>query len=615
MAEIDLNLFNDINIQSSSAASTDPTSLLSGNLGPTQTFLAGTTNDQTSSKSMSENLGKILETAAPTTTATATATATPTTTTANNKETSYHTSSDNQTEPSFFSSIFGNNDSYKNENNKSHVNENPKIVQLNSTTANNNSNIQNSPVLIPPPPRKMMNQQTGNLSTGLTNVSDAQSEQSFLTSTNTDMNNQNNNYCNRVNHNNSNSNNNNYNNNINNNDNSSFVNNVPLGSDEERKLKQKFILKLQAMKRAGVPVTEFTMNDSIEDIREEFQLLASQKRLEQSITIQRAFLMVIVSGIEYLNTAFDPLNINLSGWSTEVNNEMFKYDTIFEDLHEMYEEKLKVHPLVMLSGAIMLSAVQYAAQHSSDPTYIDGRNRQASFTNTGTTFMSNMANMMGFKNMFGSQGSEQMKSSQVKTPKDAQPRQQEAYMNTSEEQEREQQLRAQLSQQSRSQQSQQLRTQQSQQPRTQQSQQLQQPRSYLPHQENLQNNTRQYAHNSKNSVPSDEIMKTVDNIIAEMPSNRNLQSKIKPSSMPRVPTGHVIGSSGVNFGAPVGAPVGASVGSDMIGRSGPSPPTNKNVLPTSAPGSRGSKKTKVPNSITGSNGTYSSRNRSIDITL
>ena len=43
-----------------------------------------------------------------------------------------------------------------------------------------------------------------------------------------------------------------------------------------------------------------------------------------------------LTGLEFLNNKVDPFAIQLDGWSESVNENIFDYDEIFEELHLKY---------------------------------------------------------------------------------------------------------------------------------------------------------------------------------------------------------------------------------------------------------------------------------------
>ena len=66
-------------------------------------------------------------------------------------------------------------------------------------------------------------------------------------------------------------------------------------------------------------------------------------------------MLIAVTGIEFLNTRFDPFDIKLEGWSESVHEGISDYDDVFEELHEKYQSKSNMPPelklLFMLAGS------------------------------------------------------------------------------------------------------------------------------------------------------------------------------------------------------------------------------------------------------------------------
>jgi hypothetical protein len=91
-------------------------------------------------------------------------------------------------------------------------------------------------------------------------------------------------------------------------------------------------------------------------MRAEYHRVLREKEVDASIRFQRKMLMAFVTGIEFLNTRFDPFDIKLDGWSEQVNENVNDYDDIFEELHDKYKSTgSKMAPelrlLMSLSGS------------------------------------------------------------------------------------------------------------------------------------------------------------------------------------------------------------------------------------------------------------------------
>jgi hypothetical protein len=114
------------------------------------------------------------------------------------------------------------------------------------------------------------------------------------------------------------------------------------------------------MKELGMPVSKtYTMSSSYEDVKHEFHHLKSQRDLQNSVKFQRKMMMAVVTGVEFLNTKFDPFDVKLDGWSESVHENSDEYDDIFEELHEKYKEKAKMAPEMRLFLSIAGSAFMF----------------------------------------------------------------------------------------------------------------------------------------------------------------------------------------------------------------------------------------------------------------
>lgn len=70
--------------------------------------------------------------------------------------------------------------------------------------------------------------------------------------------------------------------------------------------------------------------------------------------------MGIVSGLEWISTdLIEDSGIELKGWSGSVMTSLDDYDGVFEELYDLYGDKVKVHPVVKLVYMVGASAAVY----------------------------------------------------------------------------------------------------------------------------------------------------------------------------------------------------------------------------------------------------------------
>jgi len=129
-----------------------------------------------------------------------------------------------------------------------------------------------------------------------------------------------------------------------------------LTPEQESQKKAEALTLLERMDRKGVGGAKMTAANSLDDITAEVAKRKDSKGLESSIRFQRSMLTTVTSGMEFLNSRYDPLGVHLDGWSEQVNENVEDYDEIFEELYDKYKDKSKVAPEVRLIMSLGLSA-------------------------------------------------------------------------------------------------------------------------------------------------------------------------------------------------------------------------------------------------------------------
>ena len=146
--------------------------------------------------------------------------------------------------------------------------------------------------------------------------------------------------------------------------------------EQEKKEKIEHLTKLQRLEQKGFPVSKrFTMDNSLEEMKQEYLRLVDARNLEGSIRFQRQALMSVVTGVQYLNGRFDPFDLKLDGWSESVHENVEDFDEIFEELYDKYKERGKMPPearLVMaLAGSGFMCHVSNTFLRSRMPSMDD----------------------------------------------------------------------------------------------------------------------------------------------------------------------------------------------------------------------------------------------------
>jgi hypothetical protein len=126
--------------------------------------------------------------------------------------------------------------------------------------------------------------------------------------------------------------------------------------EEEKKEKIDLINKLGRLEKKGFPVSrKFTLDNSLDEIKTEFDRLVDARQLENSIKFQRQMMMGLVTGLEMMNEKINPLDWKLDGWSESVHENVEDFDEVFEELYDKYKGKGNTPPearlLFMLAGS------------------------------------------------------------------------------------------------------------------------------------------------------------------------------------------------------------------------------------------------------------------------
>lgn len=141
-----------------------------------------------------------------------------------------------------------------------------------------------------------------------------------------------------------------------------FVGNPDKPVEQKETLRERFsyLRKLEDLEAKGVKLTKrYSMESSLEEMKGEYENIVAEKEKANNVKFQGKMLMACITGIEFLNSKFDPFDIKLDGWAEQFSENITDYDEIFAELHEKYRNKAKLAPelklLFQLGGsAIML---------------------------------------------------------------------------------------------------------------------------------------------------------------------------------------------------------------------------------------------------------------------
>ena len=123
----------------------------------------------------------------------------------------------------------------------------------------------------------------------------------------------------------------------------------PLSKEEELKEKFKYLRKLEDLEKKGVSLSKrYNMDTNLNEMIGEYETIIAEKERSNSIKFQGKMMMACITGLEFLNSKFDPFDIKLDGWGEQINENIDEYDEIFAELHEKYKSKASLAPELKL---------------------------------------------------------------------------------------------------------------------------------------------------------------------------------------------------------------------------------------------------------------------------
>lgn len=185
--------------------------------------------------------------------------------------------------------------------------------------------------------------------------------------------------------------------------------------DDINKEKSELLYQFDRMEKKGIKLPRmFTMDSSLDDMQSTYDRMKRDREMDASVQFQKKMLLACTTGIEFMNTRFDPFDIKLEGWSESVHESVEDYDEIFEELHEKYKYKSKMAPELKLLMTLGGSAFMFHLTNTMFKTSLPGMgdvlkqnpdlmrqfaaataNTMASSGNDPTGMSSVFSNMMG----------------------------------------------------------------------------------------------------------------------------------------------------------------------------------------------------------------------------
>lgn len=122
------------------------------------------------------------------------------------------------------------------------------------------------------------------------------------------------------------------------------------------------LCKFERLRDKGVRLPKnFSMSSDLTEMQLEYDRIVEHRRLDNSVKMQKKMLLSFCSGVEMLNSKFDPFDVHLDGWSESVNEAInnMEYDECLEEIYYKYKDSVNMAPELKLIGMVGMSGFWY----------------------------------------------------------------------------------------------------------------------------------------------------------------------------------------------------------------------------------------------------------------
>jgi hypothetical protein len=124
--------------------------------------------------------------------------------------------------------------------------------------------------------------------------------------------------------------------------------------------KSHILWKLSRAKRNGMPVhRNLTIDSNIRELRNELKRVEYELSLSQSLRFQKRMLCLAVSGMEVLTERYSLFDLQLQGWSSQVQDDIDSFDSVLSRLHDKYKDRAAMAPELQLLLMLVSSAISF----------------------------------------------------------------------------------------------------------------------------------------------------------------------------------------------------------------------------------------------------------------
>ena len=135
-----------------------------------------------------------------------------------------------------------------------------------------------------------------------------------------------------------------------------------LSADQLRLNKVDAMRKLAELKGYGVTLSkDYSMDDDLDTMEFEYQMHRKIQEKKNYVKMMSEGMILLTNGIKMMNDKYNPFEISLSGWSSQVSNEIGNFYDILGEIYEKYHKPgTSIAPEIKLVGLLSFSAFNLA---------------------------------------------------------------------------------------------------------------------------------------------------------------------------------------------------------------------------------------------------------------
>ena len=125
-----------------------------------------------------------------------------------------------------------------------------------------------------------------------------------------------------------------------------------MADEHSQKKKYEMLRKFDRLAKMGVPLRKrFTMDSTVEEMEMELDFIRKEKDMDRTVQQFSEWFVTSMGGVEWASknvTLVKAFGLQLEGLSEAAQMKVGDMEEDFEELYEMYGDKLKMHPLVRI---------------------------------------------------------------------------------------------------------------------------------------------------------------------------------------------------------------------------------------------------------------------------